>query len=100
GAHPAGTGFAARYASTDFNFSGSGPVQPGYAKLRGLVLLEGDGGTTAGAPLTNDTLDRIEAKFDGGLFGAVRDNPGRCVDGPTPSTIANQAPPSAAQTPA
>ena len=30
--------------------------------------------STGGAPLTDDTLDRIEAKFDGGLFGAVRDN--------------------------
>jgi len=100
GGHSAGTGFAARYASTDFNFSGSGPVQPGYAKLRGLVLLEGDGGTTAGAPLTNDTLDRIEAKFDGGLFGAVRDNAGRCVDGTTACTIGNEATTCAGQTPA
>ena len=34
-----------------------------------------------GAPLDDDTLDRIEAHFDGGLFGAVRDNAPRCVDG-------------------
>src|SRR6185369_14796696 len=60
GGHSAGTGFTARYA-----------------KVRGLVLLEGPGGNTGGAPLTTDTLDRIEAKFDGGLFGAVRDNAGR-----------------------
>jgi hypothetical protein len=41
----------------------------------------GPGRRTARAPLTNDTLDRIEAKFDGGLFGAVRDN-GRCATAP------------------
>src|SRR4029077_11020741 len=81
GGHSAGTGFAARYASTDFNLSGVGPVDPGYAKLRGLVLLEGGGGSPGGASLSTDTLDRIEAKFDGGLFGAVRDNAARCVDG-------------------
>lgn len=91
GGHSAGTGFAARYASTDFNLSGSGPADPGYAKLRGLVLLEGGGGSTAGTALTEDTLDRIEAKFDGGLFGAVRDNLPRCVDGDTACTIGNEA---------
>ncbi len=91
GGHSAGTGFAARYAATDFEPTGGGPVDPGYAKLRGLVLLEGGGGSTGGAALTADSLDRIEAKFDGGLFGAVRDNAGRCVDGTTPCTIANEA---------
>jgi pimeloyl-ACP methyl ester carboxylesterase len=91
GGHSAGTGFTARYASTDFNLTGMGPAQPGYAKLRGLVLLEGGGGSTGGAPLTADTLDRIEAAFDGGLYGAVRDNAGRCVDGTTACTQANEA---------
>ncbi len=91
GGHSAGTGFAARYAATDFNLTGVGPADPGYAKLRGLVLLEGNGGSTGGAPLTDDTLDRIEAKFDGGLFGAVRDNAPRCVDGVTACTIATEA---------
>ena len=91
GGHSAGTGFTARYASTDFNLTGVGPADPGYAKLRGLVLLEGSGGSTAGTPLTNDSLDRIIAKFDGGLFGAVRDNAARCVDGVTPCTIATEA---------
>src|SRR6185369_13692856 len=99
GGHSAGTGFAARYAATDFDLTGVGPAQPGYAKLRGLVLLEGGGGSTGGAPLTADTLDRIEAKFDGGLFGAVRDNAGRCVDGTTPCTVANEATTCAGQTP-
>ena len=91
GGHSAGTFFAARYASTDFNLSGVGPADPGYARLRGLMLFEGGGGTTATTPLTNDSLDRIEAKFDGGLFGAVRDGAPRCVDGVTPCTVANEA---------
>jgi pimeloyl-ACP methyl ester carboxylesterase len=99
GGHSAGTGFTARYASTDFNLTGVGAPDPGYAKLRGLVLLEGGGGSTGGAPLTNDSLDRIEAKFDGGLFGAVRDNAPRCVDGTTPCTIAGEATDCAGQLP-
>lgn len=89
GGHSAGTGFAARYAATDFNFTGTGPARPGHAKLRGLVLLEGAGGATGATP-SSDTLDRIEAKFDGGLFGAVRANAARCVDGLTPCTIATE----------
>jgi pimeloyl-ACP methyl ester carboxylesterase len=100
GGHSAGTGFTARYASTDFNLTGVGPAHPGYAKLRGLVLLEGGGGSSAGGAFTGDTLDRIEAKFDGGLFGAVRDNAPRCVDGTTPCTIASEATDCAGQTPA
>src|SRR5438128_7006455 len=93
GGHSMGTAFTARYASTDFDLSGAGPARPGYAKLRGLVLLEGGGGTTAGAPLTDDTLDRIIAKFDGGLHGAVKDpsSPGRCVDGTTACAINTEA---------
>lgn len=90
GGHSAGTGFTARYASTDFNQTGVGSPDPGYAKVRGLVLLEGGGGSTGNA-LSNDTLDRIEAKFDGGLFGAVRDNAARCVDGTTACTIPTEA---------
>ena len=89
GGHSAGTGFTARYASTDFDLSGAGPAEPGYAKLRGLVLLDGGGGST-GAPLTDDELDRIEDKADGGLFYAVRDNGPRCVDG-TACTVATDA---------
>jgi pimeloyl-ACP methyl ester carboxylesterase len=91
GGHSAGTGFTARYAATDLDLSGGGPAEPGYAKLRGLVLLEGGGGSTGGTPLTADSLDRIEAKFDGGLFAAVRDNAARCVDGVTACTIATEA---------
>ncbi|MBX3027014.1 hypothetical protein KF840_19070 [bacterium] len=100
GGHSAGTGFTARYAATDFDLDGSGPPQPGYERLRGLVLLEGGGGSTGGAPLTDDALDRIIARADGGLFGAVRDNAPRCVDGTTPCAVASEAVDCAGQTPA
>ncbi len=45
GGHSAGTGFTARYAATDFDTAPgcAGPVEAGYAKLRGLALLEGRG---------------------------------------------------------
>jgi hypothetical protein len=81
GGHSAGTGFTARYAATDFDLSGAGPPEPGYAKLRGLVLLEGGGGSTAGDPPTEDELDRIEDRFDGGLYNAVKSGDPSCVDG-------------------
>jgi pimeloyl-ACP methyl ester carboxylesterase len=100
GGHSAGTGFVARYAATDFDLTGLGPVEPGYKKLRGLVLLEGGGGSTAGTPPSADTLDRIEARFDGGLYGAVRANAPRCADGTTPCTVASEATDCAALTPA
>lgn len=90
GGHSAGTGFMARYAATDFDLSGGGPPQPGYSRLKGLVLFEGGGGSMA-APPSADTLDRIEDKFDGGLFGAVRDQAPRCADGVTPCTISTEA---------
>jgi len=89
GGHSAGTGFVARYAATDFDLSGSGPAEPGYAKLRGLVLFEGGGGS-AGSPVSDDTLDRIEARADGGLFHAVRDGAPRWVNG-DPCTFATEA---------
>ena len=103
GGHSAGTGFTARYASTDFNVRSTcdGVPDPGFRKLRGLVLLEGGGGSTSGASdVTDDTLDGIIAKFDGGLYGAVRDNAPRCVDGTTPCTPATEATDCAGQTPA
>ncbi len=99
GGHSAGTGFTARYAATDFDLSGTGPPRPGYAKLRGIVLFEGGGGSVPSAPPSEDTLDRIEAKFDGGLFGAVRDGAARCVDGVTPCTLATEAVDCAGQVP-
>ena len=79
GGHSLGTGFTAAYASTDFD-AGAG-VDAGYAKLNGLVLLEGGGGALPGAPPTDDALDLIIAKADGGLFHAVQDQAPRCVDG-------------------
>jgi len=109
GGHSAGTAFTARYASTDFDIyttvhghptlTCNGIPQPGYAKLRGLVLLEGGGGSTGGPLLTDDSLDRIVAQADGGLFGAVRDNAPRCVNGTTPCTIATEATDCAGQIP-
>ncbi len=99
GGHSAGTGYTARYAATDFNLTGVGPAEPGYAKLRGLLMFEGGAGSTGGAALTSDSLDRMIAKFDGGLFGAVRDNAPRCVDGTTPCTVATEAVDCSGQTP-
>lgn len=91
GGHSAGTGFAARYAATDFDLAGAGPAEPGHEKLRGLVLLEGGGGSSSSAtPPDEDALDLVEARFDGGLFGAVRDGEARCVDGATPCTPATE----------
>jgi len=86
GGHSAGTGYAARYAATDFNLQGGEP-DPGYRKLRGLVLLEGGGGSLSSEPVDDATLDRIEARFDGGLYGATRDRAPRCVDGMTPCSL-------------
>lgn len=85
GGHSAGTGFTARYAATDFNLSGGDP-EPGYRKLRGLILLEGGGASLSSEPPDEATLDLIEARFDGGLYGAVRDQAPRCIDGQTACT--------------
>jgi pimeloyl-ACP methyl ester carboxylesterase len=90
GGHSAGTGFIARYAATDFNFSGE-EADPGYRKLRGLILMEGGGEANADTPPDQATLDLIEARFDGGLFAAVRDQAGRCSDGLTACTVETQA---------
>ncbi|MBT4522661.1 MAG: hypothetical protein HOC23_21900 [Halieaceae bacterium] len=83
GGHSAGTGYTARYAATDFNLSGGEP-DPGYKKLRGLVLLEGGGASLSAQPPDEAALDLMEAQFDGGLYGAVRDQAPRCIDGLTP----------------
>ncbi len=89
GGHSAGTGYTVRYAATDLDFDGEA-VTPGYGRLRGLVLLEGGGGVTTD-PVSEDTLDRIEARFDGGLFGAVRDQAARCIDGTTACSVETEA---------
>ncbi|MDH4282547.1 MAG: hypothetical protein OEV36_07850, partial [Myxococcales bacterium] len=75
----------ARYAATDFNLDGGDP-EPGYRKLRGLVMLEGGGGSLPTDAPTEDQLDRIEARFDGGLYGAVLSQEPRCIDGLTACT--------------
>ena len=90
GGHSAGTGYTARYAATDFNFDG-GPAQPGYAKVRGLIMLEGGAGSLSEEPPTEDALDRIEAAFDGGLYGAVKSGEPRCIDGETECTPDTEA---------
>lgn len=89
GGQSAGTGYAARYAATDFNLDGGEPA-PGYEKLRGLVLLEGGGADLASSEIDEATLDLIEARFDGGLFGAVRDQAARCIDGATACAVDTQ----------
>ncbi|MGB8223168.1 MAG: hypothetical protein WCF10_11320 [Polyangiales bacterium] len=86
GGHSAGTGFTARYAATNFNL-GTGDPEPGYSKLRGLVMLEGGGGSLPAEAPSEDELDRIEARFDGGLYGAVRSQEPRCIDGETACTV-------------
>ncbi|MEZ5570837.1 MAG: hypothetical protein R3E64_02345 [Halioglobus sp.] len=90
GGHSAGTGYTARYAATDFNLDG-GAADPGYRKLRGLILLEGGGASLSSDPVDEATLDMIEARFDGGLYGAVRDQAPRCIDGETACTTASAA---------
>lgn len=90
GGHSAGTGYTARYAATDFNLSGGDPA-PGYEKLRGLILLEGGGAGLSSDPVDEATLDLIEARFDGGLYGAVRDQMPRCIDGQTACAVATAA---------
>ncbi len=90
GGHSAGTGYTARYAATNLNV-GDGPAEPGYAKVRGLVMLEGGGGSLSEEAPSEETLDRIEAAFDGGLYGAVRSGEPRCIDGGTPCALATEA---------
>ena len=90
GGHSAGTGYTARYAATDFNLD-AGEPEPGYAKLRGLVMLEGGGGGLPSEPPSEDTLDRIEAAFDGGLYGAVKSGEAKCIDGETSCTPDTEA---------
>ena len=88
--HSAGTGYAARYAATDLA-PDDAVIEPGYRKLRGLVLLEGGGARLAADPPVAADLDLIEARFDGGLYGAVRDQAPRCSDGVTACTVASEA---------
>jgi pimeloyl-ACP methyl ester carboxylesterase len=79
GGHSLGTTFLARYASTDLD-PGAG-VEPGFAKLAGLVLFEGGGSALPTLTPSSDNLDLIIAKADGGLYHAVKNGDARCVDG-------------------
>ncbi len=88
--HSAGTGYAARYAATDLALDDAA-IEPGYRKLRGLALLEGGGARLAADPSDAADLELIEARFDGGLYGAVRDQAPRCSDGLTACTVASEA---------
>ncbi len=90
GGHSAGTGYTANYAATDFNLTGGEP-EPGYRKLRGLILLEGGGASLAAEPPDEATLDLIEARFDGGLYAAVSDQAPRCRDGVTACSLESAA---------
>ncbi len=71
GGHSAGAGFVGRYAATDFNFSNTGTPNPGYAKLKGLVLFEGTGGSLVATAPTTAQLDAVIAAADGGLVSAI-----------------------------
>jgi hypothetical protein len=59
----------------------------GYAKVDGLVLLEGGGDSVSVSPPSSDALDLVIAKADGGLYHAVKDHAGRCVDGTPCATV-------------
>ncbi|RMF23298.1 MAG: hypothetical protein D6760_05645, partial [Deltaproteobacteria bacterium] len=76
GGHSLGTTFAARYAATDFD---PGPgVVAGYSKLAGLLLFEGGGDSLPASAPTDDDLDLVIAKADGGLYHAVKNGDARC----------------------
>ncbi len=81
GGHSLGTTFTARYASTDFD-TGAGVVA-GHSKVAGLVLMEGGAlfGSAATATPTDDELDLVIARADGGLYNAVLTGAPSCVDG-------------------
>ncbi|SDS50179.1 hypothetical protein SAMN05216421_1642 [Halopseudomonas xinjiangensis] len=70
GGHSAGAGFVTRYAATDFNLSYEGAEEPGYAKLRGMILFEGTGSSVASTPPDEADLDAVIAAADGGLYAA------------------------------
>jgi hypothetical protein len=91
GGHSAGTGFTARYAATNLATDPLDPPDPGFEKLLGLVLIEGGGGSSAGATPSEAVLDAIEARADGALFDAVATQAPRCTDLVTPCTVATAA---------
>ncbi|MBI5505598.1 MAG: alpha/beta fold hydrolase [Deltaproteobacteria bacterium] len=79
GGHSLGTLFSAHYAATDLD---AGPgVVPGYTKVDGLVLFEGGGDSPNPTPPSDDMLDTIIARADGGLYFAIKNGDSRCYDG-------------------
>lgn len=82
GGHSAGAGFVTRYAATDFNLSYQGAEEPGYAKLRGLVLFEGTGSSVNATPPTPAELDAVIAAADGGLYTAAVAGAGSYIAAP------------------
>jgi|GEM_PF-652815 len=79
GGHSLGTLFSAQYAATDMD---PGPaLVPGYTKVDGLVLFEGGGDSLPAAPPSDDILDTIIARADGGLYYAIENGDSRCWDG-------------------
>jgi cysteine-rich repeat protein len=90
GGHSLGTLFSARYAATDLD-PGVG-VEPGYSKLAGLVLFEGGGDSLPIAAPSDDALDLVIAKADGGLYHAIATGSPSCWDGtPCPNGHADCA---------
>ncbi|HYB97692.1 MAG TPA: hypothetical protein VEC57_01020 [Candidatus Limnocylindrales bacterium] len=79
GGHSLGTLFSARYAATDLD--PGVPVVPGYEKVDGLVLFEGNGDSLPLGPPSDDALDFVIAKADGGLYHAIRTGAASCYDG-------------------
>ncbi|UAW97180.1 hypothetical protein KEM63_10090 [Halopseudomonas nanhaiensis] len=71
GGHSAGAGFVTRYAATDFNLSYEGAQEPGFAKLRGMVLFEGTGSSVSTAAPSDADLDAVIAAADGGMYAAA-----------------------------
>lgn len=71
GGHSAGAGFVTRYAATDFNLNHDGAEEPGYAKLRGLVLFEGTGSSVSASAPSEADLDAVIAAADGGMYAAA-----------------------------
>lgn len=79
GGHSLGTLLAAHYAATDLDPGVA--LVPGYQKIAGLVLFEGEGDTIQTVPPSSDALDLVIAKSDGGLYHAIRNGDARCWDG-------------------
>ena len=102
GGHSAGTLFTARYAATDFDITpgcDGTPIRATPSCAAWCCSKAPEVRRAARTRSTDDTLDRIIAKFDGGLYGAVRDNAPRCVDGTAPCTIDTEADDCAGQVP-